>query len=77
MAKKISIIGVNISLIYFIKKDKETYTPPVAGKFLKSLDFIDKDKSVLLTAFNRDIVSVLEKKIKGVSNVTAITQSRT
>lgn len=40
---------------------------------IKSLDFIDKDKSVLLTAFNRDIVSVLEKKSKGFPNVTAMT----
>lgn len=40
---------------------------------IKCLDFIDNDKSILLTAFNRDIVSELEKKAKGHDNVTVST----
>lgn len=43
------------------------------SSLLKCLDFIDEDKRILLTAFNKDIVNVLAKKTKKLKNVTAMT----
>lgn len=40
---------------------------------VKCLDFIDEDKRVLLTAFNRDIVTELEKKVKDKDNIMTST----
>ena len=40
---------------------------------VKSLEYIPLDKKVLMTAFNRDIVSVLTKKTKGMENVDVMT----
>lgn len=40
---------------------------------IKCLDYINKDKNVLLTAFNRDIVNELNKKAKLFPNVTVST----
>lgn len=47
-----------------------------AGKtfsLIKCLDFIDDDKKILLTAFNKDIVNNLSKKTKKKDNVSAMT----
>ena len=40
---------------------------------VKSLEYIPLDKKILMTAFNRDIVSVLTKKTKGMENVDVMT----
>lgn len=45
----------------------KTYT------IVKSLEFIPSDKSILVTAFNKDIVNELKKKTKSFDNVTAMT----
>jgi DNA helicase-2/ATP-dependent DNA helicase PcrA len=39
----------------------------------KCVELIDNDKSILITAFNRDIVNELKKKTKGNDNVAAMT----
>lgn len=36
---------------------------------IKSLDFIDETKKILLVAFNRDIVAELKKRVKNVPNI--------
>lgn len=40
---------------------------------VKGLSFIDEDKKILLTAFNRDIVKVLTKKTKDFKNTNVTT----
>ena len=40
---------------------------------VKSLELIPQDKSVLMVAFNRDIVKELQKKVKGFDNVSVKT----
>lgn len=47
-----------------------------AGKsttLIKCLDFIDEDKTILMSAFNTDIVSVLKRKTKDFPNVNCAT----
>lgn len=47
-----------------------------AGKsttLIKCLDFIDEDKTILMSAFNTDIVSVLKRKTKDFTNVNCAT----
>ena len=39
----------------------------------KCVNIIDEDKSILITAFNRDIVNELKKKTKDKDNVAAMT----
>lgn len=59
----------------FIKNGKGNLVVEAAagsGKtttLIKSLDFIDESKRILLVAFNRDIVAELKKRVKGVDNV--------
>lgn len=59
----------------FIKNGKGNLVVEAAagsGKtttLIKSLDFIDECKNILLVAFNRDIVAELKKRVKGVDNV--------
>ena len=59
----------------FIKNGKGNLVVEAAagsGKtttLIKSLDFIDESKNILLVAFNRDIVAELKKRVKGVDNV--------
>ena len=43
------------------------------SSLVKCLDFINEDKRILLTAFNKDIVNVLSKKTKGIANVNSMT----
>lgn len=43
------------------------------SSLLKCLDFIGDDKKILLTAFNKDIVNVLTKKTKELTNVNSLT----
>jgi len=40
---------------------------------IKCIEEIPSDKSILLTAFNRDIANVLKKKVKGIDNITVCT----
>ena len=40
---------------------------------INCVNMIDEDKSILITAFNRDIVNELKKKTKGKDNVSAMT----
>lgn len=40
---------------------------------VKCVDLIDEDNSILLTAFNKDIVTELKKRTKGKTNVSAMT----
>ena len=44
-----------------------------SSTLIKSLEFIPSDKKILLSAFNRDIVSDLKKKTKGIENVDVMT----
>jgi superfamily I DNA/RNA helicase len=44
-----------------------------SSTLIKSLEFIPSDKKILLSAFNRDIVSELKKKTKGINNVDVMT----
>ena len=44
-----------------------------SSTLIKSLEFIPSDKKILLSAFNRDIVSDLKKKTKGIDNVDVMT----
>ena len=40
---------------------------------IKCIEEIPSDKSILLTAFNRDIANVLKRKVKGIDNITVCT----
>lgn len=40
---------------------------------IKCIEEIPGDKSILLTAFNRDIANVLKRKVKGIDNITVCT----
>lgn len=59
----------------FIKNGKGNLVVEAAagsGKtttLIKSLDFIDESKNILLVAFNRDIVAELKKRVKGIDNL--------
>ena len=44
-----------------------------SSTLIKSLEYIPSDKKVLMSAFNRDIVSELKKKTKGIENVDVMT----
>ena len=44
-----------------------------SSTLIKSLESIPSDKKILLSAFNRDIVSDLKKKTKGIDNVDVMT----